>query len=483
MKGFEQKVIKTDNLDNIPNKEKPATTIEINGIRIEVKKENFEYSEQIQKETGILGYERFVINKENLIDFIKKDFKKEFGIDIEQKGFTNIDSLDDFKEKSKKEYEQECQKIRSRYGSDSKECKEFFESTENKIYSKIRNLNTDTCYKIIRVLSNQEYPDRCFTHEIGFDYGKEQKENFKKELVKNKFFIQKIYDIDSIKEKARIESPQKIFNAIGNLEGEIRSDITIFDKKTGEKINSNQSVLIAELAKPEYFEGIKNGDLFACTPNSGFNVSTGKFFLPPNIKLSNEIPSFGFSMKENFFNKYLNKALDIYTKEIKGFDFKKEKKEKYKHIYNHGINSLIKELIFSDNSIQNIFKRIFNQEENQWFKPFIIQSFDSFWNDFSKIVNDVIKKLETQHNIKILDYIKERNFKKEKNDDSYNFSEWLDPAGIFGLEGELRLPIFIGRDDIPQLCWGHAKYAHFMSPKGFNFIEFKHADHLPSKTD
>ena len=49
MKGFEQKVIKTDNLDNIPNKEKPATTIEINGIRIEVKKENFEYSEQIQK--------------------------------------------------------------------------------------------------------------------------------------------------------------------------------------------------------------------------------------------------------------------------------------------------------------------------------------------------------------------------------------------------------------------------------------------------
>ena len=47
-------------------------------------------------------------------------------------------------------------------------------------------------------------------------------------------------------------------------------------------------------------------------------------------------------------------------------------------------------------------------------------------------------------------------------------------------EGEIFLPIFIGKDDIPQLSWGHAKYGHYMNEKGFNFFKFKHADHLPS---
>jgi hypothetical protein len=35
--------------------------------------------------------------------------------------------------------------------------------------------------------------------------------------------------------------------------------------------------------------------------------------------------------------------------------------------------------------------------------------------------------------------------------------------------------------EIPQLSWGHAKYAHYFNDKSFNFFKFKHADHLPVK--
>ena len=44
---------------------------------------------------------------------------------------------------------------------------------------------------------------------------------------------------------------------------------------------------------------------------------------------------------------------------------------------------------------------------------------------------------------------------------------------------EVLIPILINHSEIPQLSWGHAKYAHFVNQKGFNFIEFKHAEHLP----
>ncbi len=41
--------------------------------------------------------------------------------------------------------------------------------------------------------------------------------------------------------------------------------------------------------------------------------------------------------------------------------------------------------------------------------------------------------------------------------------------------------IFINNDKIPQLSWGHAKYAHYFNDKGFNFFKFKHTDKLPVK--
>ena len=46
------------------------------------------------------------------------------------------------------------------------------------------------------------------------------------------------------------------------------------------------------------------------------------------------------------------------------------------------------------------------------------------------------------------------------------------------LFAQFKMPIFIGHPQIPQLLWGHAKYAHFFSEKGFNFFEFKHAEHI-----
>lgn len=44
---------------------------------------------------------------------------------------------------------------------------------------------------------------------------------------------------------------------------------------------------------------------------------------------------------------------------------------------------------------------------------------------------------------------------------------------------ETEIPILINNDELPQISWGHAKYAHYFNEKGFNFFKFKHADHLP----
>lgn len=40
------------------------------------------------------------------------------------------------------------------------------------------------------------------------------------------------------------------------------------------------------------------------------------------------------------------------------------------------------------------------------------------------------------------------------------------------------MPIFIGHDTMPQISWGHAKYAHLLDEKNLNFLTFDHEDYL-----
>lgn len=89
-----------------------------------------------------------------------------------------------------------------------------------------------------------------------------------------------------------------------------------------------------------------------------------------------------------------------------------------------------------------------------------------------KSIAEEFKKNNKLQNIPISD--------KNIMDGMYNFFEYGSKFERFvNPIDEVFLPIFIGHNEIPQLSWGHAKYAHYFNDKSFNFFKFKHADHLP----
>ncbi|MDQ5961688.1 MAG: hypothetical protein QG669_80, partial [Patescibacteria group bacterium] len=93
-------------------------------------------------------------------------------------------------------------------------------------------------------------------------------------------------------------------------------------------------------------------------------------------------------------------------------------------------------------------------------------------------------------------FIEDNNIDLKENTDldmqKYTIHRLLDGLGLdFFIEtgmmnssvSETDIPIYINHDKIPQLSWGHAKYAHYFNDKSFNFFKFKHADHLPVKEE
>ena len=165
-------------------------------------------------------------------------------------------------------------------------------------------------------------------------------------------------------------------------------------------------------------------------------------------------------------SEYLNKALGVYTKKLKLIDG-------WKHVDGDvGLGSIIQELVLLDERIKNI-KNVKRLDFR-----------GNYSGNIYETSNDIIKEIELKNNIKIEDYfLQGTDFahivsgKRNETDHYPNEKGNTYPTRI-----ELRLPVFIGlEEEIPQLRWGHAKYSHFMSSKGFNFIEFKHADHLPKK--
>ncbi len=442
----------SENNSNLKKKEKQISIIEIDGIKIEAQKEYFEYPEYIQKESGVIGYDRTIIDDKSLFNIINNICKNK-GIDLLNEGAFDFHSL---KEKIINQFSTFVLDEDHRLNA-TPELIEMFGGMKKEvpsIFRKVEEIMRELLKGLLLTFSNGEYPNKCFTHQMGADYNRNRRDEFKQDLVENKFFVHKIYDIDYVKEQTDKKGfDHTLFNATGGLESwnTIKSDLVIYDN-TGEEVEAG---MIAKLGSPKYFEGIKNGSLFACTPKSGFNVDTGKFFYSHEGGLTDPVPSFGFSMKNNiFFQEYLNKSLDIYTKEIKGID--------WKELEGGGINSIVQELVLSDSTVQEIIYK--KQGDKEYIK---VEKYD---DSIIRAVKNVVEKIEEDHGIKLNDYLISSDVVGDIISSMNSRSD-----------REKRLPVFIGKDDIPQLCRGHASFCHFMSSKGFNFIRFKHADHLPNK--
>jgi len=455
---------------------KTISSIEVDGIKLETEKYYFEYPKRIQQETGILGYERTIISEENLKGLAKKHI-----------------------EKSKDIIADVISKLNPKKYSGDKDTLELL-SNEERLFNVAYE---DVCLRIFIELSEDNYPKKCFTHvmnrysEKKGNTDKKNEENLE-DFKKTGFFIQKIFDIDKQKNYDRSNRDNDSHD-----NKKVKSNATVFNKETGEKVNEYDFVPFDKITDPksEYYQGIKEGKYFASTPFAGFNTGVGVFWGLPYFTFYKQ-PSFGFSMEDGFLNEYLNKALDIYLKELKGINFKghtNNPSEMYggapKDV---GINALIRELIFSDESVRkahfwgiihgnfyrfsDYFDSNVQEKTNEEFKKekerLGIKNKKDFEDVPRNAVKEVVKKIEERHNINIYDYISD-NYGK----DVVDIYKWAGVDDTYS-ETELALPVFIGlENEIPQLSWGHAKYGHYVNDKGLNFFEFKHADHLPTKEE
>lgn len=441
---------KIDSQDNQLEKSegKRIKTIEIkvgkNTYSLETESYDFEYPKNIQEKTGIVGYERTKINKDNLLILIKEYAKNQYDLIIEDK--------DIFLEDEQKDSTDEVSDF-------------YYENEKLRINKNLRGISKEICHNLILSLSNGEYPNQTFTHKMGA-YHYNLRDEYSDKFVKDNFFLQKIYDLDNIKDQVEENQETSPYSSSQNdvpLEQQV--NMTVFNKKTGQKVHEEDYLSMNEVSK--YYKGIKSGDLFVSTPCAGLNVATGHFFDNQN-DLTNASPSFGFSIKDPFFKKYLDRSLDIYTKQVKNFNFNNVKKGQYP-MQGSGISAILQMLILEDEDME---KMVFS--DGQTISQFFNRLTPSSTMEYALLGKKIIEKIESEHDIKIEDFLSFNDYKKGEE-----IKDQFIKSFDFGADVELHLPVFIGNENIPQLSWGHATYGNFTNSKGFNFFKFKHHKNLP----
>ncbi len=379
--------------NNIPtnqeSKENRKKTLEVkigeSTYSIETESYDFEYPKNIQEETGIVGYERTKINKENIeaikeqIEMMHNDQEKSFAI-------------------------------------------------------------TKSLYALLDSLSNNEYPSRCHNHKLNYWAADQETADRYKEYFKESFFKNKIYDLSLIKkEKEKKLYPFSNASTLSGENSEKHANITVYDAQSHKRISPEQIPLGDVL---QYKDSIENGTNYAVTAFGGLNFVPSDFFQSLNEK---EI-CFGYSFKlDRFMREYYEKSL---CELMQVSDYKLNNQSAIREV---GTALLLDNLL-------NIEDSSSNEDPN----------FKTDLNFILEKANIEARFLETELEEMYSTVEHYLRFTETKNRE-------------YGLEFESYLPIFIGDKEIPQLSWGHAKYAHYFNENGFNFFKFKHAEHLPKK--
>ena len=330
--------------------------------------------------------------------------------------------------------------------------------------------------KLNQILSCGEFPNRTLNHSIGAHQGGPHKDFF----IQDKFFIQKLFDINLTK---------KIKLGKRNTSSDSFESIVmgVYDKMNCDAIGEVSTHLLST-----YEEEIKSNEVFLIG-HDAFNTSAGNFW---GFQTDNRI-NFGFSLNDNLFANYIKKAYEIFLKN--NLDTKKEL---------IGIEQIVRMVAFCDNDFFEEYKRFFKESENSLEEESIKGEEERLSKIFSNLRENFLPHFDQDEVIlnKRVIYVGDGRTLK-----SYNYNErfvdkinnimdlclswdkgymahttrdFLKTSSINGnKEGspgdksdEIHIPIFINHPEIPQICWGHAKYANFMNEKGFNFFEFQHKD-------
>ncbi|MFZ4500483.1 MAG: hypothetical protein ACOYMZ_03255 [Minisyncoccia bacterium] len=279
------------------------------------------------------------------------------------------------------------------------------------------NIPSEKIENILSTLSEGEYPKWTFNHKIGGYANSRQVDKYNAFFKKDKFFLSKIYSLDAF-------SVDDLSNPTEGRSLKVQPNFSIFDASTDKKLISQDFIPANNILKYENL--LVNGDAYATTLYSkGLNCSPGGFFYGADEYTI----SLGFSYKDSFLKKYFE---EVFCKWIK-------------------IDS-------SSDRLKEVTASLL-----------IIKSFQEKESSQKEYLNGLLKSHGTIENI------------DELLSGASHLVDWY--MQTIGQDWhpsvENYLPIFIGHDKIPQLSWGHAKYAHYFNDKSFNFFKFKHADHLP----
>jgi len=234
---------------------------------IETESYDFEYPKNIQQETGIIGYERTKINSASLYNIIY-DISLKKGIDLKEKGINSITDI----------------KMHTKNGE------------KRVVPSEITPLIIEICYDILSQLSNKQYPTNTVNHMLSAYTSDDAKKIHKQDFKADKFFLQKIFDIDLL-EKSQKRNAQAFNFHNSNIK------LDVFDKKTSQ---FKERIEFHEIKK--YSNELQNDKVLVNT-NDGLNNFSGDFWLGQI-----DLMSFGFSMDDNLFKEYISKAFNYYVK-------------------------------------------------------------------------------------------------------------------------------------------------------------------------
>ena len=367
--------------------------LEIDGQKIEAVKYYFDYPERIQKETGILGYER--------IKILNNSFKR-----IEHAGVNDI----------------------------------------------------------LSQLSNGEYPNYTYNHMMGgFVDTQKERDNMNKDFKDDKFFLQKIYDVSRIEKKSiKGYEKERIFNYPPRLDKD--DSYHSFPTSIFNLINNDDDLAQVDNSPKhigkiiDYKDNIEDGQYFALTQ---LNVAVGDFWHGIWGEKKEKLTGFGFPVfGESYFHNYIKESLSIRLKIKKEKDF-------WKILNDYYLGPLFGMYLMSEYQ-----KEGNSTNKKDWDKELFLKATLNITENFLKEYNI---NYEPEYLDKGLMYFFLNFFFYQEESFLNNFR--------LGGGYDFQLPIFIGHPEIPQLSWGHAKYAHYKNDKSFNFFKFKHADHLLVKEE
>lgn len=441
-------------------------------IELPIQVSEFEYPEEFKKETGIIGYERTLITKEVLIDFLNKNLYENFGINSKECDVNTLEDFFNFQKKLSKYLEKydsilehDSQTTPEQYierlkkeGVSFEKIKQLKKEINNdkvRFYREINKFgftkNSGFSEALLSSLTNGEYPLKTLNHKMsGFFPESFYSKKYQQQFVNDKFFMQKIYGIETA-EKIKVKSEDD------SSTQKIAENETIFSHYSGEKkyktsflvFEKNTNKLIKEIDSEQIIEYSNQDNFYLCSGNTGLNTTPRVELYPYDIgsqfshsqykmDIFSQHPSFGFFL-DNWFNDYIKKIIE-------------------KYIF---INNINKKQIITEYFLSKLCRII----------------------DLPNLINKFQKEQKLNDEGFLQIYYEESNLYLkdlyEKNKHLFS-SEFLNNPEFIKKEedGYLRIPVFMESDEIPQLRWGHAKYSHFMTSKGLNVIKMKHSDNF-----